>query len=436
MTTYQIVEARQDSKIGYQPYGNAVKVWRCKDREFIFIGPAETGKTRVTLEKLNALAWKYPNLQAAMIRKVYGDAVGSCLQTFERKVLGDSLGDDGPVIKYGGEKPQFYQYPNGSRIWVGGLDKPGKTLSSERDFIYVNQVEELTSEDWEILTTRATGRAGNSPYTQVFGDANPTVCSHWMYERERTGGLNLIQSRHEDNPTLFDPATGQITEQGKVTLAILDGLTGVRYTRLRLGKCANVEGQVYGDWDRDTNLIDPFPIPATWRRYRAIDFGTVHPFVCLWAAADEDSRLYVYRQIYQTNRTVTEHSTKINGLGQGERIDATVCDHDAGDRLTLTKNGIPNQAAKKDVLVGIGKVQDRLKKQIDGRPRLFVFRNSLVEIDQALKMSKKPFALEQEFDNYVWANNQKEAPVKDYDHGLDALRYIVMHIDSPRGWVR
>lgn len=436
MPVYQIIEAKPDSKVGYQPHGNAIKAWRCKAREFIFIGPAETGKTRLTLERLNVLAWKYPNLQAAIIRKVYGDAIGSCIQTFEKKVLCDSLNDNGPVVKYGGEKPQFYQYPNESRIWVGGLDKPGKTLSSERDFIYVNQAEELNSDDWEILTTRATGRAGNSPYTQVFGDANPTVCSHWMYERERAGKLVLIQSHHEDNPTLFDPITGQITEQGKVTMAILDSLTGVRYIRLRLGKCANVEGQVYGEWDKDIHLIDPFQIPQSWRRYRVIDFGTVHPFACLWGVTDEDGRLYIYRQIYQTGRTVTEHSVKINSLSQGERIEATICDHDAGDRLTLTKNGIPNQAAKKDVLTGIGKVQDRLRKQIDGRPRLFIFRNSLVEVDQSLKLTKKPYATEQEFDNYVWANSQKEAPVKDYDHGLDALRYLVMYLDSPRGWTR
>lgn len=438
MPTYQILELPANSKDeGYQPFGGAARLWRCKDRETILIGPSETGKTLGALQKLDSLAWKYPNAQLAMIRKQYIDMAGSCIQTFEKKVLGDNLSDNGPVTKYGAERPQFYDYPTGARIWVGGLDKPGKVLSSERDFIYVNQAEELNLADWEILTTRATGRAGNAPYTQVFGDANPSVCSHWMYERERDGKLTLIQSQHEDNPTLFDPDTGKITRQGETTLSILDGLTGVRFIRLRQGKCANVEGMIYEDWDKDTHLIEPFPIPADWERIRAIDFGTVHPFVCGWWAFDNDGRAYLYRQIYITGRTVTDHADQILKLSKGEIYRATICDHDAGDRLTLQQKGIPNIPAKKEVLMGIDKVQARLKKQIDGKPRLFIFKNSLVEVDQSLKIAKKPYCTEMEFDTYVWATSTKEQPVKEDDHGLDQLRYAVAYKDmTPKGWAR
>jgi phage terminase large subunit len=438
MTTFQILELPEDSQIeGYQPFGGANELWNCKNREVIIIGPSETGKTRGALEKLDALAWKYPGCQLAMVRKQYSDMPGSCIQTFEKKVLRDNLSDSGPITKYGSERPQFYDYPTGSRIWVGGLDKPGKTLSSERDFVYVNQAEELDLEDWEILTTRATGRAGNAPYTQIFGDANPSVCSHWMYEREREGKLTLIQSRHEDNPTLFNPDTGEITRQGKITLSILDGLTGVRYIRLREGKCANVEGMIYEEWDKDTHLIDPFPIPADWERIRVIDFGTVHPFVCGWWAIDGDGRMYLYRQIYMTGRTVTDHADDILRLSKGELIKATICDHDAGDRLTLQQKGIPNIPAKKEVMMGIDKVQARLKNQIDGKPRLFIFRNSLVEIDPSLKIAKKPYCTEMEFDTYIWANSAKEQPAKDDDHGMDMTRYAVMYKDAGlKGWAR
>lgn len=436
---YQILELPANSKSeGYQPFGGAARLWRCKDREVVLIGASETGKTRVALEKLDSLAWKYPGVQVAMVRKQYSDMPGSCIQTFERKVLGAWDNEQGkfnqdltPVTKYGGEKPQFYDYPTGSRIWVGGLDNPGKTLSSERDFVYINQAEELDLADWEILTTRATGRAGNAPYTQVFGDANPSVCSHWMYERERDGKLTLIQSNHEDNPTLFDPDTGKITRQGETTLSILDGLTGVRFIRLRQGKCANVEGMIYEDWDKDTHLIDPFPIPADWQRYRVIDFGVAHPFVCSWFAVDGDGRMYLYRQIYMTGRTVGQHAAQILELSKGENTQTTICDHDAGDRLTLEYSGIPNIPAKKEVLMGIDKVQARLRKQVDGRPRLFIFKNGLVEIDQSLKIAKRPYCTEMEFDTYIWATTTKEQPVKKFDDGCDVIRYMAMHLDTP-----
>lgn len=429
MTTYKIIEATKDSAIGYHPFGGAADLWMCKAHEVIIIGAAETGKTRAALEKLDALMWKYPNAQAAMVRHFYADMAGSCIQTYENKVLGYKPDETTPVKKYGGEKAQFYTYPNGSRIWVGGLDRPGKVLSSERDFVYINQAEELELDQWEIILTRATGRAGNAPYAQVFGDANPSFCDHWMYERQNNGQLTLIQSRHEDNPTLFDQETGALTDQGKITISILDGLTGVRKIRLRDGKCANVEGQIW-DYDKSIHLIDRFDIPGHWERIRVIDFGTVHPFVCGWWAFDEDRRMYLYRYIYMTNRTVTTHAKQIKELSEGEQISATICDHDAGDRLTLQENGITNIAAKKDVLMGIDKVNERFKLQVDGLPRIFILKDSLVEIDRSLELNKKPYSMEKELPFYIWANTNKEQPVKKEDDGSDMMRYAVMWEDG------
>ncbi len=304
--------------------------------------------------------------------------------------------------------------------------------SRERDFAYINQAEELELTDWETLTTRVTGRAGNAPYTRVFGDCNPGSRTHWILERANEGKLTLLHSRHEDNPTLFDPATGLITPQGATTLAILDNLTGIRHARLRLGRWVSAEGQIY-EYDPAIHLINRFDIPASWSRYRCIDFGLNHPFVCGWFATDEDERLYLYRYIYMTGRTVATHSKQIKE--HGEPIRQTICDHDAEDRLTLAENGIPNIAAKKDVLWGIGKVQDRLKKQADGRPRFFILRDSLIEVDQSLKMAHKPYMVESEFEGYIWAGTAKEQPVKVEDDGMDMCRYMIAYLDSGSdGW--
>ena len=451
MPTYQIIEATPDSKIGYQPYGAAADLWMCKHHEVVISGPAETGKTLGVLQKLDALAWKYPGFQGGMIRKTYKSMIGSILPTYEKKVLGAwderlNNGEGGfnqtltPVTKYGNNKPEWFDYPHGSRLWVGGMDNPTKVLSSERDAIAYFQAEESTLEEWETLGTRATGRAGNMPYAQIMGDCNPGGRLHWILERANEGKLTLFKSRHVDNPTLFDPNTGELTAQGQRTMAVLDALSGVRYQRLRLGKWVSAEGQIYEDWEQPkqgTHLIGRFDIPDSWRRFRVIDFGLVHPFVCQWWALDEDERLYMYREIYMTGRTVATHSQQIKALSVGEQIEATVCDHDAEDRQTLAENGIPNIAAKKDVLQGIGKVQDRLKVQPDGRPRLFILRDSLAEIDQALKMEHRSYSTEQEIEGYIWANNQtREQPVKEDDHGCDTMRYAVMYVDGPSQWRR
>lgn len=406
-------------------YGNNLKMLESTEHQVMLAGPAETGKTYVCCEKLHRLCMNHPGAQAAIVRKSYADMPGTVLRTFS-KIAGDD------ARPFGGEKPQWYDYANKSRVWIGGLDHPGKVLSSERDLIYVNQAEQLALDDWETLRTRATGRAGNVPYPQVIGDCNPGHPTHWIKTT-----IPIIESRHEDNPTLFDPVTGEITEQGKRTLEILDQLTGPRKARLRYGQWAGAEGMVYEDsWDAKRNLIDRMDIPSEWRRYLTIDFGFTNPFVCQWWAEDGDGRLYLYREIYHTGILVEDHARRIKQLSEGEHIDAVICDHDAEGRETFKKHsGMETVAAKKDVLEGIQAVASRFRVAGDNKPRLYILRGSLVDRDKSLADKHKPTCTEEEVEGYVWKvpktpAGKKEEPLKENDHGCDAMRYMVAHRES------
>lgn len=430
---YHRVDARLRQSASTEPrfqfFGANQRMIESLDHHVMLAGPAETGKTFACCEKLHRLCMTYPNTQAAIVRKTYASMPGSVLQTFSRVTKGSG------AEAYGGAKAQWFDYPNKSRVWVGGMDHPDKVLSSERDAIYINQAEELDLSDWETLRTRATGRAGHVPHPQVFGDCNPGVPTHWIKALASQGKLPLLESRHEDNPTLFNQETGEITDQGKLTLSILDQLTGPRKARLRFGQWAGAEGMVYEDsWDAKRNVIDKFPIPAEWPRYLAIDFGFTNPFVCQWWAEDPDGRLYRYREIYHTQRLVEDHARQIKQLSAGENIVAVICDHDAEGRETFTKHtDFATVAAKKDVLEGIQLVASRLRPAEDKKPRLFLLRDSLVERDQSLADKHKPTCTEEEIEGYVWRvsaiSGKKEEPLKESDHGCDAKRYMVAHLD-------
>jgi len=429
MANYQIAELREEETEGFCPRGAVKELWQTQDFETIVGGPAETGKTFGCCHYIDALLWHFAGAQGVMARKTYTALVGSAIKTYLRVI-----GPDTDIKAYGGEKPEWFDYPNGSRLWVIGLDNPGKALSSERDFFYVNQAEELTLEDWETLTTRCTGRGAVMPYTRMFGDANPGPPSHWIKHRE---GLKLLESRHQDNPTLFDEQ-GNITTQGKRTLAILDRLTGARLQRLRYGKWVQAEGAVYETYDLAVHRIKRFDIPASWRRIRVIDFGYTNPFVCQWWAIDPDGRMYLYRELYQTGRLVRDMAAEILRLTGDERIECTIADHDAEDRATLHDAGIITKPAFKSVSVGIEAVQQRLKVAGDGKPRLVIMENALVAPDEELLQKRKPTCTEQEFEVYVWEKDKdgkpvKEAPVKLFDHGMDGMRYGVCYVDGLGG---
>jgi len=418
-----LAQIRQElAEPAYSPRGACRTLQSCTLPEVLISGPAGTGKSRACLQKLHRLARTYPGSRHLIIRKTRESLSESGLFTYEHCVLGDGHPIAASVQRH---YRQVYQYPNGSEIVVGGLDKPSKIMSTEYDTIYVQEAIELSEDGWESLTTRT--RNGAMPYQQLLADANPDRPMHWLKRRCDAGLTALLDSRHEDNPRLWDGANW--TPEGKAYIARLDALTGARKERLRHGRWAQSEGVVYEGWDAVLHHIPRFEIPKSWRRFRVVDFGFTNPFVCQWWAVDDDGRMYMYREIYKTQRIVQDHAPQIKKLSEGEYIEATVCDHDAEDMATLRSCGIPTMPATKAVSQGLQAVMERLQKAKDGKPRLFILQSSLAEVDQALIEAKLPYSTDQEIDGYVWANKaSKEEPVKENDHGMDAMRYGAMYL--------
>lgn len=434
--------AQERKKIaGVHFRGANQRVFECRNPEVMVSGAAGTGKSVACLTRMHQLAVNYPGFRGLLLRNTRSSLTNTGLVTLEMTVLGM----EHPLVTSGARRRyrETYEYPNGSVLDVGGMDKPSKVLSSEYDVIYVQQAEELTEDAWETLLTRL--RNYKLPWQQMLGDCNPDKPTHWIKGREKSGALTVLESKHEDNPALWDGSGW--TAMGKDYLQKLDGLTGVRKRRLRYGEWVSADGAIYGDyWDRAVHIIDPFKIPPEWPRYRAIDFGYTNPLVCQWWAQDPDGRLYLYREIYKTKLTVADLVTQIKHHERWEVkregkwipninrevIVATITDHDAEDRATLEAEGIDTIAADKRVKVGIEAVQHRLEKAGDGKPRLFVLRGALVEVDPELIEAKKPTCFEDEVDGYVWADkDNKEEPVKRDDHGVDCARMLVMHFDAP-----
>lgn len=430
-------------------HGNCAAIVESQDPEVMLDGPAGTGKSLAILWKLHRSATGYgPNgdldprtrrklpgpRRILIVRQTRESLTQSTLVTFEHHVL-SSAWRQRIASNCQRRMRQSYLYPNGSEIVVGGLDKPSKFMSTEYDMIYINEAREVTEEAYEDLSSRL--RNSRWPrYQQMLGDTNPDAPSHWIKKRAESGRLTLLTTRHEDNPRYW--ANGKWTADGERYMARLERLTGVRYLRLRQGIWAGVEGQVYDEWDDAIHVLDPFEIPQDWPRYRAVDFGFTNPFCCQWFAHDWDGRLYLYREFYGTSRIVSDWATLIKKHSEGERIEWTVCDHDAEDRATLEACGIRTIPAFKAVKPGLEAVQERLRRDATGKPNLFILRNALVERDPILVERKKPTCTLEEIPGYVWApplanRPAKEEPMKKDDHGVDCCRYLVAEVDRVRG---
>lgn len=463
----------------YAPRGGCKEVFETRVQEVLVSGPAGTGKSRACLEKLFSVCIMTSNVRALILRKTQRSLGSTALVTWRNFVIKEAL-ETGDVVYYGGsqQEPAQYRFKNGSTVTIGGLDNPTRIMSSEYDIVYVQEATEITITDLEFIKTRL--RNWRISFQQLIMDCNPAGDKHWLKLRCNDGKCILIESRHEDNPRLFEECseaaegakpyalsgTGyvRVTKNGAAYIEILDALTGVRYKRLRLGLWVSAEGIVYEEFDPAIHVLpwdydeagNRLPLPWEWERYWVIDFGFVHPFVLSCYAMDpEDGALYLYRQIFMTHRTVEEHASQIMSIvakkvvtkwydhfnktmRTKEEIEwiepkpvKIICDHDAEGRRTFERaTGMGTQPAIKNVFEGINAHKERLKIGKDGYPRYYIMQDALVEKDPFLVEHLLPTCTVEEYASYVWKVSAdgriQDEPVKRDDDGVDCDRYLSM----------
>jgi hypothetical protein len=415
--------------------GNAAAIQNIRrSDEFLLSGPYETGKTFATLWFLDTMLREYPRSRAAILRKVRATMDSTCLETW-RNVIAIRAG----VIPFGGEKPLWYEYKNGSRVYIGGLDSPGKTLSGERDFIYVNQAEELDLEDWETLSTRATGRAAHAfdadgvPIALLIGDCNPGAPTHWILSREK---LRLLPTSHKDNPTLYDD-DGNATPRGKQTMEILGALTGHQAARGRDGEWVAAEGLVYqevwSDAPADSNVqktaeYEPGAGSIVWwvddgysgKKNEKTGFYTPssHPRVFLFNQIKKNGQVALFDESYECGLLDEEHIDLVLKKPY-PRPDYAIVDKAAAKlKAALEKKGIKCYHVAPKVEERIKNSRGWIAKDKNGvrrfivNPRCRHFRNEMVSYRN---------------------NPHTDEPMKENDHGPDCMGYGQWYEDFGKG---
>lgn len=420
--------------------GAALQIQSATGSEYLLAGAAGTGKSVGVLAKIHDCCCRWDKVRAAIVRKTRSSLTESALVTYEDKILPVGSG-----INLGAGRPNrhSYKYPNGSEIVLFGLDSPNSVgdqlrrarfMSTDFDIIYVQEAIEVSEDDWENLTTRL--RNNRMPYQQLIGDTNPDRPTHWLKRRCDAGRCEMLYSKHEDNPVLYDLNTGwtrfAYREDNQGYIQKLDRLTGAKKERLRFGRWVQSEGVIYSGWSAADHVIEQMPAGwHSWPMVMGVDFGYSNPFVCLWCRIDPDGRLYLYREIYKSKRIVQDHAVQMKrymGEGGERPPEAIICDHDAEGRATLERwlDMGTTPADKESLLDGINEVAERLVVQPDGKPRLFIMKDCLVERDEELWDAKFPTSILEEIDSYVWKKGgKKDEPMDLNNHGLDALRYLV-----------
>lgn len=432
-----VATAAAPTRIPYRPYGAAMKLLLCRDREVLLHGPANTGKSMAALMKLYYCAEKYGGMRGFIGRKFRSSLTDAALVTWEDRVLtSDHRAKRGPhrlqrhIYTFPPTTNPYTGKKASSTITVVGFDEAAKQKSSEYDMGYIQEADELDEDD---LTPIVRGmRFGMMPYQQLILDVNPNAHDHWLVKRfsiprhsspeelvdVQGGGRTALVSRHVDNPELYDhdadgnPTT--ITGRGREYLAEMDKIPNrADRLRLRYGVWAGAEGRVYDGWDALAHVIPPFPIPESWPRYLGLDFGGTNTAAVFYALNPDTDQLILYREYLAGGRTAGQHTPF---LIEGEPV-TPFCVGGAKSegqwRAEFKAAGLEvHEPAIKDVALGISRVNGQHKKN-----GILVFSTCTGYLEQKgsyryLPDAADPDAIER----------------KRHFHYMDAERYIVGYL--------
>lgn len=263
----------------------------------------------------------------------------------------------------------------------------------------------------ESFVNQATGRCSVEG-SRLWFNCNPGNPKHWFKERwideAEEKRLLVLQFTMVDNLSL-----------SRRTIERYERMySGVFYDRYILGLWTLAEGLVYDVFDHEKHVTDE-PLEDYSRRYIGIDYGTQNPTVFLDVKVS-GSMVQVEREYYYSGResrrqkTDAEFADDLQAFMDDKSYNGVVVDPSAASFIAeCRKRGISCIKAKNDVLDGI-----RMTARWIGADRL------LINAD-----CKHTIA---EFGAYKWdikaADRGEDKPVKEDDHTLDALRYVVFTV--------
>ena len=215
----------------------------------------------------------------------------------------------------------------GGVIMLRNLDDPSKYASSE---FAAAAVDELTKNKRKVFDTlRGIIRWPGIDHTKFMAGTNPgDIGHHWVkklwVDRDFSDDevepeeFAYVHANARDNPHL--------SEQYVKTLEALPEEKRKAYLE---GSWDMFKGQFFSEFRQSIHMVDPFPIPDDWPKYRAIDFGRTAPFVCLWFAVkpgQDKPRVFCYREYKQENTDADINFERVVELSGDEVYEWTVLD--------------------------------------------------------------------------------------------------------------
>ena len=397
--------------------------------EVLFGGAAGGGKSHGQIVDALIYALRYSHSRQLLLRRTYPELEMSLVRTalalYPRE-----------LYSYAASR-RMGRFANGSTLDFGYCDSERDVYryqSAEYDVIRFDELTHFTFGMYRYLLSRLRGTRGYPK--QVKSTTNPGGLGHaWVKDRfidlgppdtvyRTPGGSRVyLPSRVQDNGFLMRSDPDYVTR--------LQNLSERDRRALLEGDWDIFDGQYFSEFSRAVHIVEPFPIPGHWRRYRTLDYG-LDMLACYWIAVDGQGYAYVYRELYQSGLIVSAAAEAILARTD-ERIHATFAPPDLWNRNRDTgrstaeifhKSGLPLTRADNDRVQGWYDLKEWLRPLRDeqGRAaaglRIFPGCVNLIRTLPALQVD---------------GQNPNDTAIHPHEltHAPDALRYFAAGRPAP-----
>lgn len=295
-----------------------------------------------------------------------------------------------------------YLLPNGlGTIYFLSADNPQGLEGGQFDFCWADEGGQLKFDAWIALQ----GRLGQKQAPALI--TTTPYGLNWLHKKFfnmwRAGDKDyaVFQWASKENPAYPKEEYDRAKRSMSKTRA------AQRYD----GLFVRMEGLVYQEFDQ--SLCDPFRInQITGRRFGGIDFGWNNPFAAFVGVLDSDDVLWVGYERYKRFTRLAHHAQAL------PKDTLYAADPSRPDSIKeLRTAGLSVMPAQNDILVGIDAVTSRI-------------------LTDRLKISRDLRAVIAESEEYHFPEKEDEIigdkPVDEFNHAMDALRYLVMLVDRRR----
>ena len=277
---------------------------------------------------------------------------------------------------------------NSNLIEFISVDQPVKIRGRKRNYLWCNEANEFTYEDWQQLILRTTER--------IYLDYNPSDPYSWIYEKVHTrDDCTFLQSTYQANPFLDEDTIAEIER--------LKDIDPDYWRVYGLGEIGTVQTMIF----RNFNLVDD--VQGRLVGY-GLDFGFTNSPTALVEVRQLEDSLYIRELLYEKRLTNTDLANKLKEMGIDRQTEIVADSAEPKSIEEIYRQGFNIKPAKKGAGIHLG-------IDIMRRYKLNITKDSL----NAIK----------EFRGYKWATDKNgdvlNTPVKVNDHLVDAVRYLCLN---------